>query len=113
MPPRKSATAQDKPFTFKARSGVITIPAKEVYDPSMEAIRNLRAATRSAEEAEEEYGNQSNEFGMAMLDIQIATEDLILSGFSPAVSKKIKLSASEVETFLTAYQAHTGVNIPK
>lgn len=112
MPPRQSTVAQDKPFTFKARSGPITIPSSEVYDPSMDAIRELHAATSELKGLDQEESS-ADDLGMAQMRVSLATEGVIVSGFSSSVAAKIKLSASEVQSFMTAYQQHTGVSIPK
>lgn len=111
MPPRQSPTAQDKPFTFKARAGVITIPSSEVYDPSMDAIAEMYAAVKAYEALD--GGASIDETGLAQMRISLASLDVLRSGFSEKVAEKIKLSASEVQTFQEAYQKHTGVSIPK
>lgn len=112
MPPRQSPTAQDKPFTFKARAGVITIPSTEVYDPSMDAIAEMYAAAKALEDLDKDAASQ-DELGLAQMRVSLASLGVIRSGFSEKVAEKIKLSASEVQRFMFAYQDHTGVSIPK
>jgi len=112
MPPRQSATAQDKPFTFKSKTGaVIVIPSSEVYDPSMEAIAEMHSSLKDLQESEKSGG--ADEVGMAQMRVSLATLEVLKSGFSDSVAEKIRLKSSEVQELMTKYQEHTGVSIPK
>lgn len=98
MPPRKTATAQDKPFTFKSKSGhVVKIPAKVTFDPDVIALTEFNRAERAGDEQ-----------GQA-----VAFMEMLLSGFPPEVAQGIKIKASEVGEFSRAYFEHTGMDIPK
>jgi hypothetical protein len=113
MPPRQSPTAQDKPFTFKSNTGhTIVIPSSETYDPDIDAIVELNDAANAVQALNEETATEQ-EVGTASMRVTIATVGVIKSGFTPETAAKIKLKASEIQTFMTKYQQHTGVSIPK
>ncbi|MCT1607155.1 hypothetical protein M3B43_07410 [Nesterenkonia massiliensis] len=98
MPPRKSPTAQDKPFTFKSKTGnVITIPSKVNFDPDPDLVVAVDEAQASGSE----------------LAIAAATWRMVKSGFPDEIAEKLKIKLSEMEKFTTAYFTHTGVSIPK
>lgn len=88
----------DTPFTFKSKTGAtITIPAGTSFDPDADALVALQEAIAAEDE----------------LTAVAATVRMIKSGFPESVARKINLKASELQEFTTAYQQHTGVNIPK
>lgn len=94
---------QDKPFTFKSKTGaVIRIPSKVTYDPDMDAVAEFEKA-RAAAEVDSE-----REISMA-----IAMLDMVKSGFPSEIAETIKLKSSELGDFMQAYFQHTGVDIPK
>ncbi|WP_300345501.1 hypothetical protein [Nesterenkonia sp.] len=98
MPPRKSPTAQDKPFTFKSKTGArVTIPSNVVFDPDPDLVVEVSDAQQSG-----------NELAMAA-----ATWKMVKSGFPDDVASKLKIKLSEIEAFTEAYFKHTGVSIPK
>lgn len=88
----------DTPFTFTSRTGaVITIPAGTVFDPDMDAFVAMKQAADDQDD----------------LALTVATLDMVKSGFPSEVADQIRLKASELQEFTSAFAAHTGVDIPK
>lgn len=103
MAKARGSQNQDKPFTFKSKTGaVIRIPSKVVYDPDMDAVAKFEKA-RAAAEVDSE-----REIGMA-----IAMLEMVKSGFPESIADTIKLKSSELGDFMQGYFQHTGVDIPK
>ena len=88
----------DTPFTFKSKTGAtIKIPAGTEFDPDMMVLAELSRAQREGDE---------QAAGIAFME-------MIATGFPPEIAKTIKIKASEMVAFTTAFQKHSGVNIPK
>lgn len=88
---------QDKPFVFKSKNGLITIPSGIEFDPDAEAFEDIHNARKSGDD----------------LAAGAALHRMIKSGFPPAIADTIRLKASELEEFTSRYMRFTGTSIPK
>jgi hypothetical protein len=79
----------------------------------MDAIAELHAAVTDLDALSRDDAAGEAQVGIAQMRVSLASLGVIKSGFSPKVAEKIKLKASEVQDFMTSYQKHTGVSIPK
>lgn len=93
----RNERVQDKPFVYKSKNGLITIPSGTVFDPDAEVFVEI-------DEAQET--NNTVKASAAMVR-------MIKSGFPAEISAQINLKASELQDFTDRYMRFTGTNIPK
>ena len=88
---------QDKPFVYKGKNGLITIPSGTVFDPDAEVFVDIAEAQRT--------GND--------VLANAAMVNMIKSGFPSEIAETIRLKASEIQDFTDRYMRFTGTNLPK